>query len=89
MRVLLTHPKKREAISIMFRDRVYQRSLNDNIIYPAMTKSFIYDNCACQKGKGTKFAKDRLVRHIQRAVKQWGLDLYVEQFDIKHYYENM
>ena len=89
MKVLLTHPKKREAISIMFRDRVYQRSLNDNIIYPAMTKSFIYDNCACQKGKGTKFAKDRLVRHIQRAVKQWGLDLYVGQFDIKHYYENM
>lgn len=89
MRVLLTHPKKREAISIMFRDRVYQRSLNDNIIYPAMTKSFIYDNCACQKGKGTKFAKDRLVCHIQRAVRQWGLDLYVGQFDIKHYYENM
>ena len=89
MKVLLTHPKKREAISIMFRDRVYQRSLNDNIIYPAMTKSFIYDNCACQKGKGTKFAKDRLVCHIQRAVRQWGLDLYVGQFDIKHYYENM
>ena len=89
MSVLLTHPKKREAISIMFRDRVYQRSLNDNIIYPAMTKSFIYDNCACQKGKGTKFAKDRLVCHIQRAVRQWGLDLYVGQFDIKHYYENM
>ena len=89
MKLLLTHPKKREAISIMFRDRVYQRSLNDNIIYPAMTKSFIYDNCACQKGKGTKFAKDRLVCHIQRAVRQWGTEIYVGQFDIKHYYENM
>ena len=42
----ITSPKRREIVSIGFRDRVYQRSLNDNAIYPAMTKSLIYDNCA-------------------------------------------
>lgn len=38
----ITHPKRREAVSIAFRDRVYQRSLNDNVIYPIMTQSFIH-----------------------------------------------
>ena len=36
-------PKRRAAMSISFRDRVYQRSLNDNILYPGLTKHFIYD----------------------------------------------
>ena len=56
----ITSPKPREISSIPFRDRVYQRSLNDNILYPTMTRSFIYDNRACQKGKGTDRARARL-----------------------------
>ena len=55
----VTSPKRREIMSISFRDRVYQRSLNDVAIYPVMVKSFIYDNAACQKGKGTDFARNR------------------------------
>lgn len=43
----ITRPKKREIISVCFRDRVYQRSLNDNALYPIMTNSFIRDNWAC------------------------------------------
>lgn len=53
----VTYPKPRDIVSICFRDRVYQRSLNDNAIYPAMTKSFIQHNCACQKDKGTDYAR--------------------------------
>ena len=34
----LTSPKRREAVSISFRDRVFQRSLNDNVIYPIIKK---------------------------------------------------
>lgn len=47
----ITHPKERDVVSIAFRDRVYQRSLNDNQIYPAMTQSLIKTNCACQKAR--------------------------------------
>ena len=87
--VHITHPKERIAVSIAFRDRVYQRSLNDNIVYPLMTRSFIYDNCACQKGKGTDFARGRLKCHLQRCYRKNGLDAWVLQCDIKHYYDNM
>lgn len=87
--VHITHPKERIAVSIAFRDRVYQRSLNDNLVYPLMTRSFIYDNCACQKGKGTDFARGRLKCHLQRCYRKNGLDAWVLQCDIKHYYDNM
>ena len=46
----ITSPKPRDIISTCFRDRVYQRSLNDNALYPIMTKQLIRDNWACQKG---------------------------------------
>ena len=82
-------PKKREILSISFRDRIYQRSLNDNAVYPMMAKSFIYDNCACQQGKGTGFAMNRLNAHLQRYYRKHGKDGWVLQCDIKEYYPNM
>ena len=85
----ITSPKRREIMSISFRDRVYQRSLNDVAIYPVMSKSFIYDNCACQKGKGTDFARDRFKCHLQRFYRKHGRDGYVLKLDVKGYYPNM
>ena len=89
MRFKVTHPKPREIASVSFRDRVYQRSLNDNVVYPAMTKSFIYDNYACQKGKGTDYARERLKEFLRKYYRQYGCNGYVYQFDIKGYYPNM
>lgn len=54
-----------------------------------MTRNFIYDNCACQKGKGTDFARGRLKCHLQRCYRKNGLDAWVLQCDIKHYYDNI
>lgn len=86
---VVTHPKRRDIISVSFRDRVYQRSLNDNIIYPAMTKSFILDNYACQTGKGTDFARSRFKELLRRFYRKHGTDGYILQLDIKGYYPNM
>lgn len=85
----ITHPKRREAVSIAFRDRVYQRSLNDNILYPTMTKSFIYANMACQKGKGTDKARDLLDKILKQYYRKFGLEGNALQCDIKGYYLNM
>lgn len=81
--------KVRTVMGVAFRDRVYQRSLNDNAIYPAMVKGFIYDNGACQKNKGTNFSRERLVCFLQRYYRKHGTDGYVLQCDIKGYYPNM
>lgn len=82
-------PKERDIVSISFRDRVYQRSLNDNYIYPVMTASFIHDNWACQKGKGTDGARNRLKEFMHSYYRKYGADGYVLKIDIKGYYPNM
>lgn len=87
--ILILYPKRREGLSIPFKDRVYQRSINDNVLYPCVQRSFIIDNCACQKGKGTDFARQRLKTHLQRYLRKHGVNGYVLQIDIKGYYANM
>lgn len=86
---VVTSPKRREIASITFRDRVYQRSLNDNAVYPIMSKSFILDNYACQKGKGTDAARNRLKEFLHKYYRKHGDVGYVAQFDIHGYYPNM
>lgn len=85
----ITSPKPRDIISTCFRDRVYQRSLNDNALYPIMTKQLIRDNWACQKGKGTDDARDRMKIFLQRMYRKYGTDFYGLQCDIHGYYPNM
>lgn len=85
----ITTPKVRDILSVPFRDRVPQRSLNDNILYPVMTKSFILDNCACQLGKGNQFARKRLVTQLRRWVNKHGTEGYVLQIDIHKFYKSL
>lgn len=85
----ITEPKTREIMSIHFRDRIYQRSLNDVAVYPQVTESFIADNFACQKGKGTNAARDRLKEFLHQHYRKHGADGWVLKIDIKGYYPNM
>ena len=82
-------PKHKDIMSISFRDRVYQRSLNDVGIYPVMSRGFIYDNCACQKNKGADFARERFKAHLQKYFRANGADGYVLKMDVRGYYPNM
>lgn len=88
--VKITYPKARTALSITFRDRVYQRSLNDNSLYPQSVRHFIYGNYACQKGKGTDAALKNLKAMLHRA---WLIyrtnDFCILSADIRHYYDSM
>lgn len=79
-------PKKREIVSTRMKDRVFQRSLSDHYLYDAITRSFIYDNCACQTNKGTKFARGRMACHMQQYFRKHGLDGYVLKCDISNYF---
>jgi len=85
----ITHPKRREIVSIGIRDRVYQRSLVDNAIYPVMTRSLVRENCACQEGKGTDFARDLVDRDLRRWWHHHGLDGAVMELDVHGYYAHL
>lgn len=88
-RFTITHPKRREIVSIGIRDRVYQRSLVDNAVYPVMTRSLVRENCACQEGKGTDFARDLLTRDLRRWWHHHGLDGAVMELDVHGYYAHL
>lgn len=82
----ITEPKRRVIVSTRIKDRVFQRSLCDNYLTENITKSFIYDNAACQIGKGTDFARNRLKCHLQRHYRKHGCNGYVLKCDISDYF---
>lgn len=88
-RVVYFRVGKRDIMSIAFRDRVVQRSLNDNILYPAIAPTLIRNNCACQVGKGTKDGRERMIKMIRREWRLYGTDLYCLKCDIKSYYGSL
>lgn len=85
--VFVVHEKKtRTIVSTRMRDRVVQRSLCDNYLTKYLTKSFIYDNCACLPGRGTDMARNRLKCHLQRFYRKHGLNGWVLKVDIHDFF---
>ena len=88
--VPIEYPKPRTALSITFRDRVFQRSLNDVALYPQVARTLIYQNFACQKGKGTDAARKYYKRLLHNCWLEWRTnDFFIVEFDIKGYYDSM
>lgn len=82
-------PKRRTIVATDVVDRVVQRSLNDNVVYPIMSRPWVYDNCACQHGKGTDFARMRLHAWMERAWRAAGPGAAALRCDVSGYYANM
>jgi len=85
----ITSPKPRNVVAQCFRDRVYHRSIVDNLVYPLMSPSWIYDNAACQKGKGTDFARERFRKHLRDQVLADGTGGWILSVDVRGYYDNI
>ena len=79
-------PKEREIVATRIKDRQFQRSLCDNVLYPQVTRSFIRDSCACLRGRGVDDALDRLNVHLQRYYRKRGPNGWVLKCDIRHYF---
>lgn len=79
-------PKERDILSTKMKDRVFQRSFVDNYFYNEMTRSFIYDNGACQKGRGTERTRRRLICHLQRFYRKHGLNGFIIKGDLTNFF---
>lgn len=85
--IFVVHEKKtRTIVATRFRDRVVQKSLCDCYFYKEITKGFIYDNCACLLNKGTDFARNRLICHLNRYYRKYGNIGYCLKVDIHDYF---
>lgn len=85
----ITEPKLREIIATRIRDRQFQRSLCDNLLYPETVRHYIRDNCACQKNRGIDDALNRLDAQLQKYYRQYGNEGWVLQCDIKKYFPSI
>ena len=85
----VTCPKRRTIVAQTFRDRVYHRSIVENLLAPMMFPILIYDNAACQIGKGTDFARARLRRFLGEEFRRSGPNGYVLMMDVRKYYDSM
>lgn len=85
----VSHPKQREIKACKFRDKVVQHVLCDNILSDELPKICITDNYAGQKGKGSKFARERLRNKIKEFYKLNGDSGYFFKGDISKYYYNI
>lgn len=88
-RFTIYEPKKREIQALEYKDRVVQHVLCDLYLYPLLTRRFIYDNCACQKGKGTDFAHKRLSEFMRSYYKEHGENGWMLKADIKQYFPSI
>ena len=85
----IQEPKPREIQALTYKDRVVQHVLCDLYLYPLLTRRFIYDNGACQKGKGTDFALDRLTQFLSDFYKHHGINGYILKADIHHFFPSI
>jgi hypothetical protein len=85
--IQIYRPKKRIATAQCFADRVWQRTMCNNGIYEDLTKSFILDNIACQKGKGADMAIRRVVAALQKLYRiDPAKPILVTHLDVKSYF---
>lgn len=79
-------PKKREILATRIADRQVQMALCQGGLYKDLTEHYIYDNCACQKGKGTDFALKRVKTHLREYYQKHGKDGWVLKCDVHHFF---
>lgn len=79
-------PKTREIRCLPYRDRVVQRSLCDNVLIPYFAPRLVYDNCACQQGKGTHFGLYRVSGFLREHYHRHGTEGWILKGDITRYF---
>ena len=85
---ILRDPKTRKISKSAFRDRIIHHALV-RIIEPIFDKTFIYDNCASRKNKGTLFAINRFDKFQRKVTNNLTSDAYCLKADIKHYFQEI
>lgn len=83
---IIHEPKRREIVATRIADRQVQMALCMNGLYRDFVEHYIYDNCACQTGKGTDFALKRMKAHMLKYFRKYGKAGWVLKCDVHHFF---
>ena len=81
--------KLRNISSVHISERVIHKSLSVNALVPALTPSFILDNSANTKGRGTDFAIRRLKKQLVAHYRAHGKSGYILLIDFSNYFASI
>jgi hypothetical protein len=87
--IICERGKLRHIRAVHISERIVQRCLCDYSLTPILSRSFIYDNGACIKGKGVDFAVRRLKVHLHRHYQKYRTNGYALVFDFSKYFDNI
>lgn len=85
----ITEPKTRDIFATHYIDRIVIRTLCDHVIQPIIGPKLIYENAACQTGKGTHFAINRMTKFLREHYKMHGNEGYALKCDIHKYFASI
>lgn len=86
---IIHEPKERTIVATRMRDRQFQHSLVDEVVYDQLIQSFTVDNSACLKGRGVDYCLNRVTKHLSGYYREHGSDGWVYKFDIKSYFQTI
>lgn len=82
--------KIRHIRSVHISERCVQKAICQTSLVPMLQNSFIYDNGASRKGKGTSFALDRVTEYLYKYFRYYGdNEGYIVKLDFKGYFDNI
>lgn len=85
----VTEPKPRKISSSALEDRVVQRAMCVDSVYDELVNGLEYNNCACQRDKGTHFALARFAVILRDYFLLHGSTGYVLSIDINKFFDNI
>jgi len=85
---ILRDPKTRKISKSDFRDRIVHHAIC-NILEPIFDRTFIHDNCANRKGKGTLFALKRFEKFQRKVTHNLTSEAFCLKADIRHYFQEI
>lgn len=81
-------PKRREIMSLPFRDRVVQQWYVEEFIRPIFIPKLIVDTYACIPGRGLHHAIHKLQYYMQKMKKE-NEDFYILKCDVAKFFNNI
>lgn len=87
---VIYEPKERIIEAPPYKDRVVIRCFCDYCLKEKIERKLIYDNAACRKEKGTKFAIERLEKFLRSMYRrQKNNEFYFLKCDIQKYFPSI
>lgn len=86
---IIERGKKRHIRAPAYEDRIVQRCLCDNYLVPLLTRHIIYDNSATITNRGTEFAINRLIVHLNKFSAKRKSTGYILIYDFTDYFNSV